>query len=98
MPASEFFFALKFAALGPPDRLLSDVATAVCRHVGCEGTDIAELIDELDHVLASARERAVEVDVQFRAHAGSIELIVLSPDRELLRTKRALPSADVVNP
>ena len=98
MPASEFLFALKFAALGPPDPLLSEVATAVCRHVGCEGTDIAELIDELDHVLASARERAVEVDVQFRAHAGSIELIVLSPDRELLRTKRALPRADVVNP
>ena len=98
MPATEFLFALKFAALGPPDPLLSDLATAVCRHVGCEGTDIAELVDELDRVLASARESAVEIDVQFRAHAGSIELIVLAPDRELLRTKRALPRADLLNP
>ena len=98
MPASEFLFALKFAALGQPDQLLGDVATAVCRHVGCEGTDLAELMNELDRVLASAREGGVEVDVQFRAHAGSIEVIVLAPGRELLRTRRALPRADVTNP
>ena len=91
MPAAEFLFALKFTAPGPPDQLLGEVATAVCRHVGCEGADVAELVNALDQVLASVRESGMEVDVQFLARAGSIELVVSALDGELLRTRRALP-------
>ena len=94
MPPSEFLFAMSFAGLGPSDHVLGDVATAVFRHVGCEETEVAGLVDRLHAVLASVRDGGVEVDVQFRAHAGSIEIIVSAPDRELLRTSRALPRAD----
>ena len=94
MPPSEFLFALRFANPWPSDHVLGDVATAVFRHVGCEETEAADLVERLRAVLASIREGSVEVDVQFRAHAGSIEVIVLAPDRELLRTSRALSRSD----
>ena len=94
MPPSEFLFAMSFAGLEPSDHVLGDVATAVFRHVGCEDTEVADLVERLHAVLASIRVGGVEVDVQFRAHAGSIEIIVSAPDRELLRTSRALSRSD----
>ena len=94
MPPFEFLFALRFANLGPSDHVLSDVATAVFRYVGCEETDVADLVDRLHAVLDSIRVGGAEVDVQFRAHVGSIEVIVSAPDRELLRTSRAVSRLD----
>ena len=94
MPPSEFLFALRFANLGTSDHVLGEVATAVFRQVGCEDTEVADLVERLHEVLASIREDGVEVDVQFRARSGSIEVIVLAPDRELLRTSRALSRSD----
>ena len=55
VPAHEFFFALEFSSQGPPALLLEDLASQICRHVGCAGQAVAGLTEAFEHASAPIR-------------------------------------------
>ena len=87
----EFLFALKLAGRDAFDRVLSEVAATVFRQVGCAPPMIADLVTELNAAIVPGADDGAGFDVQFRAHAGSCEVIVFVRDREIWRTSRPIP-------
>ena len=88
--AHEFLFAVSLADPGRFDDMLNEVAASVLRHAGCAATSVTQVIEEI-HAIVTGSGSGTAFDVQFRAHAGSIEVVVSTRDREIWRTSRRLP-------
>jgi hypothetical protein len=92
----EFLFALHLSDDGRPGRIaeiggmLSDLARSVLLHAGYAEAVIAEVGEALRVGLAHARITG-DCDVQFRAHAGELEILVLQGGRRVFQTSRRLP-------
>jgi hypothetical protein len=87
----EFLFAMKLAGRDDFERVLGEVATTVFRQVGCAPAVVADLVAELNEAIMPGADEGAGFDVQFRAHGGSCEVIVLVRDREIWRTSRPIP-------
>ena len=90
MADHEFLFALQTSDDGRFDGMLSDLANSVLRHAGYAAAVIDQLGRELRAGVARRR-TAGDCDVQFRAHAGELEIIVSQGGRHIFRTSHPLP-------
>jgi len=96
VPDHEFLFALHLSDVGRSewieeiDGMLSDLMNSMLRHAGYTAATIAQLAEELRAGVAGCRTSG-ECDVQFRAHAGELEIVVTQGDRRIFRTSRRLP-------
>ena len=82
---------MRFAGRDQVGPILSDVAANVFQQVGCAPDAVAELVRDLSGAVMPGADRGEHVDVQFRARAGSCEVIVSVDDREIWRTSRRIP-------
>jgi hypothetical protein len=85
VPASDFVFAIRLAGRGTFDGVLEDVTASVFSQLGCSPVEVASLVTRLTAVVGSGVDGASQLDVQFRAHAGSCEVIVSVCNREIWR-------------
>jgi hypothetical protein len=83
--ASDFEFAVRLAGRGPFDRIIEDVTASVFTQLGCPALEVANLVNRLTAVVTSGFDVASELEVQFRAHAGSCEVTVSVCNREIWR-------------
>ncbi len=79
MASQEFFFALEFSSQGAPLGLVEELASQVLRYVGCA----QDSAPDLTHALGQATSKGTaggerRCDVQFRAHRGTLEILVSS--------------------
>jgi hypothetical protein len=89
----EFLFALHLsdeAGAAETGGMLSDLAHSVLVHAGYAEAVIAEVGGALRAGLARAGVVG-ECDVQFRAHAGELEILVSHNGRRIFQTTRRLP-------
>jgi len=87
----EFFFALEFSSQGVSAQLLTALASQVLLHLGSS----AEAVPELDEALQEAVAQGAATgdrrcDVQFRAHAGRLEILVSSNGGRVWQTSRTI--------
>lgn len=85
MSASDFVFAVRLAGRGPFDGVIEDVTASVFTQLGCSPIEVASLVSRLTAVVAAGVDEASELDVHFRAHAGSCEVTVSVCNREIWR-------------
>jgi citrate lyase alpha subunit len=89
VPGPEFLFALE---LSDPTRftvMIDEVAASVVKHAGLQTADAADIVAALRGAVADAASAgASSCDVQFRAHAGALELVVSGAGREWHMTRR----------
>ncbi len=78
MPSHEFFFALEFSSQGAPAPLVEDLAAQVFRFVGCPQTSVPALTKALEQATAVTTGAQRRCDVQFRAHNGTLDVLVSS--------------------
>ena len=93
MAALDFVFTLHLSADGGLDetRMLNDLTTMVLSHAGYAERSTAAVVAELDAGIAAGRTSGVGCDVEFRAHAGEIAIVVSQGSRTIYRTSRRLP-------
>ena len=87
----EFLFAMKLAGRDAFERVLGEVAATVFRQVGCAPAVVAALVAELNEAIMPGADDGAGFDVQFRARAGSCEVVVFVRGREIWRTSRPIP-------
>ena len=93
MAAHEFFFALEFSSEGVPAALLGDLAFHVLGSVGCGDDSLRELPVALQAVVANEGTRGgCRCAVQFRAHGGTLEIVVSSNGGRIWQASRSIPS------
>jgi hypothetical protein len=93
VPEREFVFALKLAPADPGDRydaMLDELATSVLGHVGYTQATIGEIVATLRDALAEGAGLR-QCDVQFRAAAGELHIVVSYSGGRQWRTSRPLP-------
>lgn len=92
MPDHQFVFALKISDQPGPDTLLDEVAECVLGHVGYAPPAIAEILEKLHGAIHAARvEGRSGCDVQFRAEAGQLLIVVLDAQGHQQRVAQRLP-------
>jgi hypothetical protein len=87
----DFLFSMRFAGRDQVGPVLSDVAANVFQNAGCAPDAVAEVVRDLSAAVIPGAESGEHVDVQFRARAGSCEVVVRVDDREIWRTSRRIP-------
>lgn len=93
MSAHEFVFALDLSDAARFDAMLTEVAKAVLRAVGCTGEPLARVTAALRQaVSAGADERRHRCDVRFQAHAGQLRIAVAYAGQPEWHTTVALPN------
>ena len=91
MPSHEFFFALEVSSQGVPATLLTELASHVLSRVGSSGEAVSGLGDALQEaVAATAASGERRCDVQFRAHGGTLEILVSSNGGRIWQTSRPI--------
>ncbi len=78
MPSHEFFFTLELSSQGAPASLVEDLATQVLRHVGCPLAVVPDLAAAFERAAGATAGGQTRCDLQFRAHRGTLELLVSS--------------------
>lgn len=91
MPGPEFMFAMQFPEEGRFEEMLKDLTTSVLRHAGYTGGAAAALTAEISAGVANGCRPGSACDVEFRAHAGELVLVVSQGGRRIFRTSRRLP-------
>jgi len=90
--AYEFFFTLELARDATADAMLSDLASNVLGHVGCSCDAVPELVGVLQRAVAEgATCGADRCNVQFRAYAGELHIVVSFGADRVWRTSRPIP-------
>ena len=87
MSVPEFLFALELSDHTAHDRMIADVANAVCAYAGLGKNPPADVIDALRSALA---QRLGRCDVRFVGHAGQFEIIVSDGSGNEWRTSRTV--------
>jgi hypothetical protein len=88
----DFLFALRLSASGGFDAMLEDLTGAVLRHVGYHAEALDSLGGEVKAAVAAGGRSDVDYHVRFRAHDGSLEVVVSQSGRDVARIIRRLPS------
>jgi hypothetical protein len=83
--ASDFVFAVRLAGREGFDNLIEEVTASVFTQLGFPATTVTGLVTQVRAVVTSGVDGASDLDVQFRAHGGSCEVIVSVRDREIWR-------------
>ena len=91
MASHEFFFALELSSQGAPTSLVDDLAAQVVRYVGCSLGAAPAVTAAVEKAIGQASLDQRRCDVQFRAHAGSLEILVSSGDGSLWQTSVLIP-------
>ena len=93
MSDHQFLFALKVSDQPRFDAMLDDLAECVLKHVGYAPPAIADILGKLRLALEQgAADGHRDCDVQFRAEAGQLLIVVSDAGREReWRVARALP-------
>ncbi len=91
MPESEFVFTVHLSEDRRFDEMLGDLTRTVMRHAGYADAAIAAVSSELTRGVADARARVAGCDIEFRAHAGELVIVVTQGGRRILRTSHRLP-------
>jgi hypothetical protein len=87
-----FLFALKVSNLPRFDAMLDDLAGCVLKHVGYPPAAIADILAELREAVEAGSAGGVGgCDVQFRAEAGQLLIVVSYADGREWRVARAFP-------
>ncbi len=86
MSEPDFVFSVRLAGREPFDDVLGDLAATVLGQIGCSMPDVTVLVAQLSAAVRSRADGESEFDVQFRAHAGSCEVVVSVRDREIWRS------------
>jgi hypothetical protein len=73
------------------DHLLGDVAATVFGQVGCAPEVVADVVKLLNAAVIPGADDGAGFDVQFRAHAGACEVVVLVREAEIWRASRPIP-------
>ena len=90
--AHQFLFALDLSDHAHFDEMVAEVAKNVLGHVGYAHDTTAELVALLHAALAEGAAHAShQCRVQFSAHAGELQIIVLYGGGREWRTRRPLP-------
>jgi hypothetical protein len=89
VPTSEFLFALQVSGAEPFGEVVDQVATNVCRHLGCSSAVVSDLVQQLGVAFARGCATGM-VDVRFYATSGSLEVVVSACNEELWRASRHL--------
>jgi hypothetical protein len=87
----EFLFTLRLSGHDRLGEMLHDLTTSVLRHVGYGGDAVAEIDRHVQDGVEQGRAAGAPCDVQFRAHAGDIDISVSQGDRRIFHTSRRLP-------
>jgi hypothetical protein len=88
---SEFLFAVRLSGHESFDRLLDELAVNLLGQLGCPSPAVSEIVGQLKAAVVPRLGDGVELDVQFHAHPGSCDVVVLADEREVWRTTRRLP-------
>jgi len=89
---SEFLFALELSDEASFERMLTEIADAVFRHLGLDRPDVDTLVADVGRALkAGGGGRPCEVRIT--AGGGQIETVVAHPGVPEWRTRRALPGS-----
>ncbi len=95
MASQEFFFALEFSSQGAPLGLVEDLASQVLRYVGCTVDSAPDLTDALGRATSKGTDGTAggqrRCDVQFRAHSGTLEILVSSNGGRIWQETIAIP-------
>jgi hypothetical protein len=92
VPSHEFYFALEVSSQGAPATLVEDLAAQVFRYVGCSPTAVPGLTRAFEEaVAATAAGGDRRCDVQFRAHNGTLDVLVSSNGGRLWQETFAIP-------
>lgn len=78
MASREFFFTLEFSSQGTPAPLIQELAQQVFRFVGGGQSSLPALIEALERATGSTAGGERRCDVQFRAHSGKLDVLVMS--------------------
>ncbi len=93
MSAHDFSFALQLSDEPHYDSMLAELTGVVCAHVGMTSHAIGQLTHDLRNTLSNAVARGSRrCDVRFRAHGGSLEVVVSFAGGGEWRTTSALPA------
>jgi hypothetical protein len=87
----QFLFAVKLSDAGL-DAMLGDLATCVLEQVGYASPDIADTVAKLRVALREGADQGQhDCDVQFRAEAGQLLIVLSYAGGREWRVARALP-------
>jgi hypothetical protein len=93
VPEHDFVFALEIDA-ADSGRMLSEVCTAVLRHVGLSAPAISELTRAISGALPQdGTKGGRRCDVRFTAHGGELQIVVVCAGAADWRTTRPLPAS-----
>jgi hypothetical protein len=84
-------FAMHFPEDGRFEEMLQDLTTSVLRHAGYKGRAATALAAEISAGVANGCRPGSAYDVEFRAHAGELVLVVSQGGRRIFHTSRRLP-------
>ncbi len=90
MSLREFSFLIRIEDPAPSVDLVGDLAVAIARHVGWSPDHAAEIVAAVGRAFADPHAGGAPCDVQFRAHAGELQVSV-SGERRQWRASRPLP-------
>lgn len=79
MASHDFFFALEVSSQGAPAALVDDLAQQIFKYVGCASTSIPAMTEAIERAVEKTDTVGVRrCDVQFRAHAGKLDIMISS--------------------
>jgi hypothetical protein len=89
VPSHEFLFAVRLSGR-PEAAMLDDLTATILKFVGCAAA-VKEISAGLAAGVGDSRPGAAgSFDVQFRAHAGELEVVVSRGDQRIWQTSRRL--------
>ena len=92
MASHDFFFALEFSSQGAPAPLVEELASQVLKYVGCTATPVPQMTAALEHAVAKTTAGGERrCDVQFRAHAGKLDILITSNGGRVFQETVAIP-------
>jgi len=97
VPDHVFLFSLRLPGTGRFDAMLTDLTSNVLRHLGFTPAAIAEIGGELLAGLPPGKvggpelPEIPEINVQYQARDGEIEIVVSRDGRRIIRVSRRLP-------
>ena len=81
MTAHEFAFTLTLTGHVPNSEMVADVVRSVLSHVGYAGDALERIVKQVSAARANGP-TALPCDVQFRAGAGTLEIVVSQAGRD----------------